>query len=399
MGSVSLRQSIGNGLFALLVFLFVADPTNTIFGLKMAAFALVFVYNILFQKADWLKLRYFFLACLAVLLPWGFAMLRGEVIDNSECVAMLTVMAPLLLLPWVGRYDILALSVFPVILVVAVVLILYWLIFYIPRLEGVVYDYMCAHDHTLMLSRRAFLGYSMFFMYCKSTVAFLPVFSLVLYRVLSGEKRSWAMVVALLFFIHLFLISGTRSTIMLPLFLTLAVVFLFYRNKRYVNYFMYPSFVIVLFALSVVLILMLTEVTEHSNMVKYAHLDSYTELFCDNPLYLLTGQGPGTAFYTAGFHKMSLKTEWSYLELFRNFGIFALVIIYIFFKPLVKLCREACCSDEAIAVALSYVTYLVIAGTNPLLLSSTGMLVLLTMYSYLECRCVKNCYSNNRCDE
>ncbi len=386
MGREGLRQLVGNGLFMLLIFLFVADPTNTIFGLKMVVFAMLLGYNILFFRAEWAQLRYFFLSSVAVLLPWLFASLRGEIIDGGEVRAVFTAISPLLLLPWIYRYDVLRLSVFPVVAVVCIVLFLYWLVIFVPVMEGIIYLYMCEHDHTIMLSRRAFVGFSMFGMYCKSTVAFLPVFALLLYRAYTPALRKTWVVVCVLLFVHLFLISGTRSTIVLPTFLALLVFFLFYRNKRYVNYLLYPAAMLVGVFFVAVLLLLLMEVGEHSNMVKYAHLYSYKELFTENPLYLLIGQGPGTFFYTAGFNKMSLRTEWTYMELLRNYGIFSLLLLYAFVRPLVSLMRLACRDDEAMVLAITYVVYLVIAGTNPLLLSSTGMLVLLTMFSFAR-RC------------
>ena len=386
MGREGLRQLVGNGLFMLLVFLFVADPTNTIFGLKMVVFALLLGYNVLFFRAEWTQLRYFFLCSVALLVTWLFASLRGEIIDGGEVRAVFTAIAPLLLLPWIYRYDVLKLSVIPVVAVVCVVLFLYWLVVFVPRMEGIIYLYMCAHDHTIMLSRRVFVGFSMFGMYCKSTVAFLPVFALLLYRFYTPVLRKAWVVVCVLLFVHLFLISGTRSTIVLPTFLALLIFFLFYRNKRYVNYVIYPSAMAMGLGFVAVLALLLMEVGEHSNMVKYAHLYSYKELFTENPIYLLLGQGPGTAFYTAGFNKMSLKTEWTYMELLRNYGIFSLLLLYAFVRPLASLLRLACKDDEAMVLAVTYVVYLVIAGTNPLLLSSTGMLVLLTMFSYVR-RC------------
>lgn len=399
MGSRSLRQQVGNALFMLLVFLFVADPTNTIFGLKMVVFALLLGYNILFFRAEWAQLRYFLICSAAVIVPWLLSSLRGEIIDYGEVRAVFTAISPLLLLPWIYRYDLLRLSLVPVVAVVVIVLFLYWLIIFVPRVEGIVYLYMCEHDHTIMLSRRAFLGFSMFGMYCKSTVAFLPVFAMLLYRLCVPRMRNAVVVMCVLLFVHLFLISGTRSTIVLPVFLALLVLFVFYRNKRYVNYLFYPSALVLFFALFALLATLLMEVGEHSNMVKYAHLHSYKELFTDNPLYLLVGQGPGTAFYTAGFNKMSLKTEWSYMELLRNYGLFSIFILYTFLRPLASIMHSSCKNDEALVVAATYIVYLVIAGTNPLLLSSTGMLVLLTMFSYARQCKMKNGLKNNVCYE
>lgn len=395
MGRDGLRKLVGNGLFMLLAFLFVADPTNTIFGMKMVVFVLLLGYNILFFRAEWAMLRYFLFGMVAVAVPWLFASLRGEIVDGNEVRAVLTAISPLLLLPWIYCYDVLRLSLPPVATVVGIVLFLYWLVIFVPRLEGVIYLYMCEHDHTIMLSRRAFVGFSMFGMYCKSTVAFLPVFAFLLYRLYTPRLRKWWVVVGVLLFVHLFLISGTRSTIVLPTFLAVLIFFIFYRNKRYVNYMLYPAAMVAIVFFVAVLAALLMEVGEHSNMVKYAHLHSYKELFTGNPLYLLTGQGPGVAFYTEGFQKMSMKTEWSYLELWRNYGIFSLLLLYAFLRPLASLLHLACKNDEALVMAITYIVYLVIAGTNPLLLSSTGMLVLLTMFSYVRLCKIKSCSNGN----
>ena len=80
---------------------------------------------------------------------------------------------------------------------------------------------------------------------------------------------------------------------------------------------------------------------------------------------------------------MTTVTEWTYLELLRYFGIFSLVIIYVFYRPLFQFWKHFN-DDVAYAVFWGYLAYLLIAGTNPLLLSSTGMLVLLIAYSYVE---------------
>ena len=99
---------------------------------------------------------------------------------------------------------------------------------------------------------------------------------------------------------------------------------------------------------------------------------------------MLLGQGPATEFYSIGFRKMTLKTEWTYLELLRNYGMLCLPILYVILRPLFELIKLSFKYDSALTIAAAYIIYLVIAGTNPLLLSSTGMLVILSAYSFLE---------------
>ena len=182
----------------------------------------------------------------------------------------------------------------------------------------------------------------------------------------------------------MFVISGTRSSVLFPVLLVGVMVFVYCRNGRYLRYVVYPAvaaFVVLFFA---VLAMLLLETDEPSNLVKYAHLTSYKELFETNPQYLLMGQGPCTEFYSMGFRKMTLQTEWTYVELIRNYGIMCLPILYVILLPIYRLFRQAQRHDSALAIALAYIVYLIIAGTNPLLFSSTGMLVLLSAYSYTE---------------
>ena len=59
------------------------------------------------------------------------------------------------------------------------------------------------------------------------------------------------------------------------------------------------------------------------------------------------------------------------------------MIIYAFYRPLFVFWKHR---SDLISYAMfwGYLAYLLIAGTNPLLLSSTGMLVLIISYSYVE---------------
>lgn len=379
-----LTKKIGDGLFALLILLFLADPTNTIFHLKNIVFLLFLLFNIAFYKADYARARYFLYAVSAVSVSYIVANLRGTIIDLAELKGIYTAFAPLLLLPWIDRYDVVRLSRIPVLVTAGIVVSLFWIIFFFPVTEAVIYPFMWSHDNTIMMSHRYFLGMRFFGMYCKSTVAMLPVFCIAVYNVAIPGKRTFVDILLVLLLLHLFLISGTRSTTLLPLLLFVAILFVFCRNRRYFNYFFYPAAFIAVLAIAVILFKLLMEKSEASNLVKYAHITSYLELFERNPLFLLFGQGPATYFYSEGFRHMTNITEWTYLELLRCYGIFSAVILYVIIKPLVLMFKYINTQEVVIAFILGYMLYLVIAGTNPLFLSSTGMLVVLSAYSFLD---------------
>lgn len=384
MEKVGLIKRVGDGLFALLILLFLADPTNTIFHLKNIVFLLFLLFNIAFYKADYARARYFLYAVSAVSVSFIVANLRGTIIDLAELKGIYTAFAPLLLLPWIDRYDVVRLSRIPVLVTAGIVVSLFWIIFFFPVTEAVIYPFMWSHDNTIMMSHRYFLGMRFFGMYCKSTVAMLPVFCIAVYNVAIPGKRTFVDILLVLLLLHLFLISGTRSTTLLPLLLFVAILFVFCRNRRYFNYLFYPAAFIAVLAIAVILFKLLMEKSEASNLVKYAHITSYLELFERNPLFLLFGQGPATYFYSEGFRHMTNITEWTYLELLRCYGIFSAVILYVIIKPLVLMFKYINTQEVVIAFILGYMLYLVIAGTNPLFLSSTGMLVVLSAYSFLD---------------
>lgn len=383
MNRADLKQKIGNWLYMLLIFLFVADPTNTILHAKNPLFALFFCYNLAFFRADWRKLIYFFIPVLAITLSWIIAMMRGVVVDTDELKGVYTAFLPMLLLMWNDRYDVVRLSTVPVVFTATIVIVLFWVIFFVPQLEHPIYVYMMKHGGTIMMTNRYFIGVKLFCMYPKSTVAFLPVFGWALYNFIKSKKYTVANVLPVVVLLHMFLISGTRSSILLPVLLAAVVLFIYCRNKRYLNYIFYPAFALFIFLFVVLLAMLLLESNEYSNMVKYGHLTSYVELFSENPHYMLIGQGPATDFYSKGFSGFTLKTEWTYLEMLRNYGLLCIPILYVLLCPIFALMRREGRDDSVLAMCLTYIIYLVIAGTNPLLLSSTGMLVLLSMYSYV----------------
>lgn len=375
---------IGNALYMLLIFLFLADPTNTILGLKNVVFALLFVYNIIFFRPDYRKVLFFILPVASVTLSLLFALMQEHVIDSTELKAVYTSYIPLLLLMWSDNYDVIKLSLLPATITAIIVLILFWLIFFIPSFEAPVYIYMGEHDDTIMLSNRSFIGIRIFCMYLKSTVAFLMVYGFVLYNVFCEKKLRLPYILICLIMLHLFLISGTRSSMLLPILLACIIFFIYRRNGRYMRYITYPAVLVFCVLFFVLLTVLLMETDEPSNFIKYGHLTSYKNLFNEHPEYLLFGQGPATEFYTIGFRCMALKTEWTYLELLRNYGLFCLPIMYVLLRPIFTLIKLALRHDSALAILVTYIIYLVIAGTNPLLFSSTGMLIILSVYSYIE---------------
>lgn len=112
------------------------------------------------------------------------------------------------------------------------------------------------------------------------------------------------------------------------------------------------------------------------NQVKYLHLLSYIKLWKENPYFFWFGQGLGTGFYSMGFKKITYLTEIFYFEIIRIYGIaiFSVILttlLYLLYKLIIQK-REW--------LAISYLSYLCISGTNPYLFGVMGSFIICLIY-------------------
>jgi hypothetical protein len=109
--------------------------------------------------------------------------------------------------------------------------------------------------------------------------------------------------------------------------------------------------------------------------VRNGHLVSVFEIFKENPLYFLFGQGPGSIFFTTGTYSITDNIEISQLEYIRKYGILSfMVFCFLYFMPLFSRFK----SDVYIKGAL--VIYFVVSFSNPVLFSIFSMLYLAFVY-------------------
>lgn len=378
----SLKHKFGNYLFILLLLVFTIDPANVIFRVKDIVFILFVGYNMVCFRPDYSKLPYILIVLCAITVPLIFGEAQMTNMKLEEMVAAYKAIAPMILLLWIREYDVVRLSKMPIVAASILAIVLFWLVTLVPEAEGFVYYFVTADD-TIIISRRSFLGLDMFCLHYRTIVSFMFVFALYINDFFQKKNRTVGGVICMLLILHAYLISGTRSTMLLPFFLFGVIGFYHLRNVKYFKYIMYPLIAVSAVAFLAVLIMLMMEKGEASNRVKYAHLISYWDLFSSHPEYLLFGQGPGAQFYSKGFLHVTGKTEWTYLELIRNYGLFCLPILYVFYRPLLFLWKNWKVS-LTYSLFWTYLAYLLIAGTNPLLLTSIGMTSLLTVYSYEE---------------
>jgi hypothetical protein len=196
------------------------------------------------------------------------------------------------------------------------------------------------------------------------------------YRTITSELTARYLNLALLVLnLAAMLCSGTRNDIIFGL-LTPLLVFIWYSSKTH----RFAIFALLLVGAAILgtygtdIVQAMFDPGNESNAIKLAHVKDYSVLF-SNPKILFFGQGLGSYFYSSGFGTETSITELTYLEFIRSFGLILATVYYgLLLYPIAKLRDEKFRNSHYLVVA--YSAYLIICVANPLLVSSTGMLLL-----------------------
>lgn len=116
---------------------------------------------------------------------------------------------------------------------------------------------------------------------------------------------------------------------------------------------------------------------EQSNTVKIAHFDSFLTFIDENPIVLLTGDGLGSQYYSnaPNINQEVYQTELTYLDVIRYYGL----IGCLYFLLLLIVPFSSTAPDRLNLTG--FLAYLIVAGSNPLLFNSTGMLAVTFFWS------------------
>jgi hypothetical protein len=371
-------------LLSVLVFVLLVDPTNTILKLK----GVVFVLFVTLSALHYNRLKiYALIVVLVIYLIVVSTFISGYIavykFDYDFTINVLKGFSPLVLLCWIDKYRIINKMIFPAIFICFIVIFTFLVFLYNPVLSEVLYKFFMTHDATIMIGKRSYLGINIMSFFYKTLPILIIPLSIYSYRFFNteGVKGENFLIMSILLF-TLFL-GGTRAN-MLAAILILAVNLILYISKSNLGKLVIiPVFTVIIIAFSILVMSLISEKDEVSNKVKFAHLDSYSDLIIKHPSILLVGQGAGSLFYSLGRNTMVVQTEWSYFEIFRMFGLFgASIVIALFFSPLYIIYKKRKVLRYWIPMFIGYLLYLFVGGTNPLLLGSTGMIVLLGAYSY-----------------
>jgi hypothetical protein len=372
-------------LLFLFSFVLIIDPSGLLFGIKDILFLLLLVY-LFFTGEKYRKDALFTLIAVYAMVTITFLLGKAQGFEFNYGFTMFIyrTFVLLFLLGWIDRLKFLETIYFPTILVALISIIIYYIAIeykgtpFFSRL----YDFSNLPHKTFTISWRSFIGYDIMGVYYRSAPVLLLPLSIYCSKALNKNEKNIKIILVFLLLLTATLLSGTRALMLSGC----GVVMFVLMNKMMNIYFWRKSVpVFIMVAIGMILyvaISLLSDKAETSILVKFGHLDSYVELFKSHPLILLLGQGAGSLFYSLQTGEYIPQTEWNYIEMLRMFGIFGFVLLFILYLyPAYKIWRQRQDITYAIPFLIGYLFYLFDAGTNPLLLGSNGLLVLMTAYS------------------
>lgn len=380
-------KKIINLVVSVFVFVVMLDPADNIFRLKMPLFLLLFFlciinYKSIFAGSDKIILTIYSVLLLTNLI--GF--LRGVSTDWQFGIGIYKGFLMMLLIPWATRIRILEKLILPTIIISIIVITTYIGMMLFPEIESFIYSLTRNEESGLpiLMSRRTFIGFNVTSVFYKTSPLSLFVAGTFLFR-LFNNIGSWKknMIISILSTSILFF-AGTRMNMLCVTALIGFVVVQRLWNYRFGKLFSILFLFIGIISAIILGYFLLQDKGEESLDVKTKLSEAFYLQVKKDPWLLLWGQGPGATFDSLGVRGTeAVQSELTYQDMIRWFGIpLMLVILIIYVYPIVIIFIKRKRLKYSAVIIFSYILYLIIAGTNPLLITSTGMLALLTMYTY-----------------
>lgn len=239
---------------------------------------------------------------------------------------------------------------------------------YNEELFGVVYGNSLENSN-IIISRREYYGFPILGIYFKAAPLIIFSYTYLLYFI---KKRT--IINRILIFTNLFslLIAGSRTPTLIVIAITLLYIYhktkIDYRVKLFISFFVTIAMAIFIFILA--------SEKEYSNETKAGNFSSYIENTFEGSNSII-GAGLGSTFWAAGRNDFISASEFSYFDILRIYGLFiGSTLIFLVFYPVLYYLRIRKGYSDFDWFAIAYFLYMVLAGTNPLLISSTGMMTL-----------------------
>lgn len=380
-----MNKSLSTVLLTVASYLFCAsallDPRNSIFGLKIPTFVF-FIFCLGFKykpKLQVLALIIFLL--LLQFISYLLGCVQGLKIDTAMTIQYAIFYTTLISIMWAYKVDIFGSIIFASWGIAIITIVGSLSMSYSPAVLTVLYEFAESHDRVFIVAQRQFLGFEVNnFVYSSIPIIIMPA-SYYFNQFLLCKKGKFKYLVLSSIFIFALLCAGNR-TMMLGAF-TILFFSAYPRLRRYKLF--RPIMISIGLVALYIAYLAITEKGEQSSDIKFGHARSYMQLYSDHWYNLIFGTGVGSYFYSEGINEMTNNTELSYFEIIRTNGMIGLILFgMLLVKPLLGYKKKLKTIKDWSSVSFGYILYLLVAGSNPFLMSSTGLIYILFMYSYVQ---------------
>lgn len=359
-----------------LIFNIVLDPTNTFLRMKDISFLLFVILN--FGNISFKNIKIFLIFICAYFCSFTVALLTEQQLNITLSFGILKSFVFLLFILWThnDKLEIFKCFYYAVLIMCILEILIYLKVITAADGGKSVYYFMASRGSPIMISlNREMYGHKVIGVYYRTSAMSAITLSVSLFFL--NQKKKFIYLIHTFIFIAGLFCSGTRANMLAGLMIIFFhfVYFIFYQKKLKILTITILSVGIISFSW-VVFFLLTTH--EFSTDVKSGHLQSFINLFAQYPFRILFfGLGPGAYMYSSGTGYVQGLTELSYLELIKNYGfLWTILILGCFIYPIFKKCTCNYVSRlEKFSITIGYLAYLFIAGTNPLLIGSTGFTV------------------------
>ncbi len=388
--SIFLKGSVF--IYGLVVLL---DPTNSIFHLKVPAFALCLSSWILFSNRN-IKYLYLFPIIFSwLLLTYGMIIsdLRFQTIDIDYKVQISNLyFLTLLFLPFssLSKDNLISLIFKLGLILTTVIWLLYFIYTYSVFGQAMYLYFTDTANLTVMIAKRTTLGIEMpMFFYKTAPFLLLPMaFAITSFH---GLKR----IIIICFFLFPIIIGGSRTPILCALLLIGISSYLKSSSQL-------KNLLLLICGISFLcLVFNIVDEAQTSNELKFDSYDSYISSLTKDIDNFMFGNGIGSLIFipTRGWMAYS---ELSIMDLYNQYGaIIGTFFLVLILYPGISLAYKP--NKDIQIYGWSYLLYMIISSTNPLLFSSTGWFIwtLVTCISIkidpIDYKYQKNDFSMPRC--
>jgi len=224
------------------------------------------------------------------------------------------------------------------------------------------------------LSERSYGSFTYQMVYFHSSPLMVVAVAYFCYQLLVsvGRARFWNTLMLLLNVCGM-LLSGTRNNMIAGLLVPLMVI-AWYKGTKVRLAVAAALAVILSLGIGYGVVEAMLSPEDVSNSVKLLYFRDYAAVFSSWPT-IMFGQGLGASFFSAALGTRVSITELTYVEFVRIYGVAMACIFFILLLYPLRILRNPDARADHY-LFLGYLGYLYLCTANPLLLSSSGMLVL-----------------------